>query len=199
MRKIPTLFVRDISTRLVTPILSPDCGWVLAGEGVATEKYDGTCCLVRGGELYKRYDAKRGKTPPPGFEPAQEYDPVTGHMPGWIAVGDGPEDQWHIAGFGASGEAALSDGTYELIGPKVQGNPYGWKIHFLLRHGARGLPDAPRNFEDLRAYLAENAIEGIVWRHPDGRMVKIKRRDFGLPWPMKDEFAGHLLAGNKPV
>ena len=30
--------------------------------------------------------------------------------------------------------------------------------------------------------IARN-IEGIVWHHPDGRMVKIKARDFGLPWP----------------
>ena len=27
-------------------------------------------------------------------------------------------------------------------------------------------------------------IEGIVWHHPDGRMAKIKRRDFGLSWPI---------------
>jgi hypothetical protein len=26
-------------------------------------------------------------------------------------------------------------------------------------------------------------MEGVVWYHEDGRMVKIKRRDFGLKWP----------------
>jgi hypothetical protein len=25
-------------------------------------------------------------------------------------------------------------------------------------------------------------IEGIVWHHPDGRMVKIKKKDFGYKW-----------------
>ena len=26
-------------------------------------------------------------------------------------------------------------------------------------------------------------LEGVVWHHPDGRMVKIKRKDFGYKWP----------------
>lgn len=30
--------------------------------------------------------------------------------------------------------------------------------------------------------LVENVIEGLVWHHDDGRMAKIKRRDFGLKW-----------------
>lgn len=198
MKKIISLFQRNYDgDRLVRDEIVPGSEWVIAGEGIATEKYDGTCCMVRDGRLYKRYDAKHGKTPPPGFEPAQDYDPVTGHMPGWIAVGDGPDDQWHREAY--SNSDALPDGTYELIGPKIQGNPYGWKTHFLLRHGARELPDAPRDYTGLRAYFLEELIEGIVWHHPDGRMVKLKRRDLGLPWPMKDEFAGHLLMGNKPV
>ena len=28
-----------------------------------------------------------------------------------------------------------------------------------------------------------HVVEGIVWHHPDGRMVKIKRKDFGFKWP----------------
>jgi hypothetical protein len=32
----------------------------------------------------------------------------------------------------------------------------------------------------LKAYLAYKDIEGIVWHHSDGRMVKIKGKDFGL-------------------
>jgi len=41
------------------------------------------------------------------------------------------------------------------------------------------LEDAPRKFEEIKAYLADKDIEGIVWHHPDGRMVKIKKKDFG--------------------
>ena len=34
--------------------------------------------------------------------------------------------------------------------------------------------------EALRAYLLPLNIEGIVWTHADGRMVKVKKRDFGM-------------------
>lgn len=27
-------------------------------------------------------------------------------------------------------------------------------------------------------------MKKIPWWHPSGRMCKIKRRDFGLPWPL---------------
>ena len=45
----------------------PDCGWVFAGEGIATQKVDGTCCLVRGGKLFKRRELKQGAIVPCGF------------------------------------------------------------------------------------------------------------------------------------
>lgn len=154
----------------------PGAEWVLAGEGVATRKFDGTCCMVRNGRLYKRYDAKHGKTPPVGFEPAQEPDPKTGHWPGWLPVGDGPEDRWHREAF----KGDELDGTYELCGPKLQGNPEGYTTHVLVRHGAEALPEEPRDYASIREFLAKANIEGIVWHHPDGRMVKIKAKDFGL-------------------
>lgn len=193
MQKIISLFARNYDgDRLVRDEVVPGAEWVLAGEGRATVKFDGTCCLVRDGKLYKRYDAKRGKPPPAGFEPAQDPDPVTGHWPGWVLVGTGPEDQWHreaLAHYKPSAETLLSciplDGTYELIGPKVQGNPYRLTHHTLQPHGGAELCNVPREFAGLRAWLATNAIEGIVWHHPDGRMVKVKRKDFGLPWPPK--------------
>ena len=37
-----------------------------------------------------------------------------------------------------------------------------------------------RSFAEIREYLEHATIEGIVWHHPDGRMVKIKRKDFGF-------------------
>jgi len=187
MQKIISLFQRNYDgDRLVRDEVVPGAEWVLAGEGVATIKYDGTCCLVRDGKLYKRYDAKAGKQPPANFEPAQDPDPVTGHWPGWVPVGDGPEDQWHREAW-LLRYGKFADGTYELIGPKVQGNPYHQVQHSLARHGAAtaGLENVPRDFTGLRAFFERERIEGIVWHHPDGRMVKIKRRDFGLPWPIK--------------
>jgi hypothetical protein len=35
----------------------------------------------------------------------------------------------------------------------------------------------------LEDFFGLEEIEGIVWHHQDGRMAKIKRRDFGYPWP----------------
>jgi hypothetical protein len=180
MQKIISLFMRNYDgDRLVRDEVVPGAEWVLAGEGVATRKFDGTCCMVRDGKLYKRYDAKQGKTPPYGFEPAQEPDAKTGHWPGWLPVGDGPEDRWHREAWDAHQRYA-PDGTYELCGPKVQQNPERVPSHVLIAHGFQQLPEAPRTFARIRHYLESHDIEGIVWHHPDGRMVKIKAKDFGL-------------------
>lgn len=184
MQKIISLFQRNYETdRLVRDEVVPGAEWVLAGEGVATEKIDGTSCMVRDGQLFKRYDAKPGRTPPPGFEQSGEPDPVTGRVQGWVPVGDGPDDRWHREAFAIRDLGTTPNGTYELIGPKVQRNPHGATEHHLVQHGLKRLDGAPRDFGGLRAYLAEHEIEGIVWHHQDGRLVKIKRRDFGLKWP----------------
>ena len=186
MKKIPSVFKRDYDgTRLVYNEVVPGCEWVLNGEGVPTEKIDGTACMVRDGKLYKRFDAKAGKTPPVGWEPCEEGpDEHTGHFPGWLPVGDGPEDKWHREAFEAF-IFDIPDGTYELIGPKIQGNPYELGYHKLMRHGEIVLDCEARTFEAIREYLTQNVIEGIVWHHTNGRMAKIKRRDFGLEWPPK--------------
>jgi len=187
VKKIVSLFRRDYEgTRQVYDEIVPGAEWVAAGEGVATIKWDGTACKMRDGVLYRRYDRKSGKPAPEGWVPCEpEPDQHTGHWPGWVPVGNGPQDKWHREAFDRY--EGLADGTYELVGPKVQGNPYHLDKHQLTSHGALVASDAPRTFDGLRVYLEDFDIEGIVWHHPDGRMVKIKRRDFGLPWPVKGE------------
>lgn len=187
MRKIPSLFLRDRMGGTIINEVTPGCEWVQAGEGVATVKLDGTSCMVRGGRLFKRFDRKNGKPGPAGWEPCQDApDEHTGHWPGWVLVGDDPGDRWHRE---ACAEAeTLPDGTYELLGPRVQGNPYRrdeTSKHFLEPHGrVRFKDDPPRTFVELAEWFkTTEPVEGIVWHHPNGRMVKIKRRDFGLPWP----------------
>jgi hypothetical protein len=182
MKKIISLFKRNYDgDGLVRNEIVEGAEWVVAGEGVATRKFDGTCCLFQGGRLYKRYDAKHGKTPPPDFIPAQDPDPTTGHWPGWVpARQDDPADRWHLEALQSVGADNLTEGTYELCGPKINGNPEGFDIHVLIPHGKEIL-DAPRDFDGLREYFrTHNNIEGIVWHHPDGRMVKIKLKDFGI-------------------
>ena len=182
MKKIPTLFERDPDDRKhVLPIVTPGCEWVMEGEGVATRKYDGTCVGVGVIEsqgpkaIYARREVKAGKTPPENFQ-MTEYDETTGKTVGW--------EPFQQSSFARYIEEALTlgypePGTYELVGPKVNGNPEKYERHVLVRHGATELPAAPRgSFEELRDYLLANEYEGIVWHHPDGRMAKLKRRDF---------------------
>ena len=180
MKKIKSLFKRDYQgTRQVYDEVLEGSEWVTEGKGIATEKIDGTSCMVRDGKLYKRYDAKKGKTPPEGWEACEpEPNEQTGHWPGWLPVGDGAEDKWHREAFS---ENVFNDGTFELVGPKIQGNPYNHAVHHLIRHGIYHLPDAPRDFEGIKKYLTTHHIEGIVW-HNGEDMVKIKARDFGIPW-----------------
>lgn len=184
MKKIISLFQRNHDgDKKVRDEITPGAEWVADGEGIATRKWDGTCCLIRDGRLYKRYDAKPGRTPPSDFEPSQDRDPLTGHMPGWVPVGDGPCDRWHretfVSQFIPGLLHSMADGTYELCGPKINGNPEGFDSHRFIRHGMEIIGHAPRTFEGLKKYLNEpNVIEGIVWHHHDGRMAKIKARDF---------------------
>jgi len=166
----------------------PDVAWVFEGKGYPTRKYDGTACLVKDGKLFKRYELKPGKAAPDGFMPAQDSDPNTGKQPGWVPVGDGPEDKWHREGFNNYIRNVInkhheSDGTYELVGPKIQGNKEEVEKHELIPHeSAATLPDILRTFADIKSYLSQNKkIEGIVWHYGD-KWAKIKRRDFGLKW-----------------
>lgn len=183
MKKIPTLFIRDWegNKSLVTKEINPEAAWVIAGEGVPMVKLDGTACMVLDGKLYKRYDAKNGKTPPEDFVSADDPDEVTGHWPGWVPVGE--KDKWHLEAWERDKDN-LPDGTYELVGPKIQGNPEGWEQHTLINHRDEEMlrlsDHFPRSYESLYEFLDGMAIEGIVWQHSDGRMAKLKLSDLGL-------------------
>lgn len=184
MQKIISLFQRNYGgDLLVRDEVVPGAEWVLAGEGVATRKWDGTCCLIRDGKLHKRHEVKAHRKPPPNFEAATEPDPITGKQQGWVPVSSGPEDEWHRAGWLRSCKengGSLPDGTYELCGPHVNGNPEGFTEEVLIPHGKHPIADAPRTFRELHDWFRGRELEGIVWHHQDGRMVKIKKRDFGL-------------------
>lgn len=161
--------------------VDPENQWVFTDEGVkATRKYDGTACAVIGSKLYKRYDSKHGKPAPANGIPCQEPDAITGHWPHWVPCIEGdPASKYHFEAFN---KASLADGTYELCGPKIQGNPEGLVSHELIEHGIHILEGLiyPLTFIGLREYLQSVNIEGIVFHHPDGRMCKLRKSDFGL-------------------
>lgn len=175
MKKIPTLFVRDEQNRRhVTREVTPGCEWVIAGEGTATRKFDGTCVKYDGALWWARREVKPDQTAPEGFV-QEQHDEVSGKTVGWE-----PADQsafWKYLSEAIQRERRTAPATYELCGPKINGNPEGFLHHILITHGGVAL-DAPRDYAGLRDWLPTYHYEGIVWHHPDGRMVKIKRKDF---------------------
>lgn len=188
MKKIPTLFLRDPDNmRRVLPDVNPTCQWVLDGEGVPTRKWDGTCVLIRDGRMFARREVKPGKKAPADFE-LVEHDEQTGKSVGWVPVTDTPEYARHWEAFTHWDPFDLAPGwragTYELVGPKVNGNPERLPRHDLVLHGMHEMTGVPRDFDGLRAWLLDRRpdIEGIVWwrepGNPDSDMAKLKRRDF---------------------
>lgn len=186
MQKIPTMFVRDESQKghPVTDEIKPECQWVLDGEGIATAKLDGTNVKVKDGELLKRQKPKE-----------RDYDDAA-----YVSCDrSNAADRWAFEAFDAACSTAPGplvipprDGIYELLGPKIQGNPHGYRGHVLELVVPPGqmvqsleLGPSDRSFGGLREWLSRSPFEGIVFHHPDGRMAKIKRRDFGLPWPIR--------------
>lgn len=193
MKKIPTLFEREFIDHEVVKVLPkvhPGMEWVLKGEGIATVKYDGSCCTVIDGKFYKRYDCKKGKTPPEGFIPCCEPDAITGHWPGWVKVDENnPSDKWFVTAYEMTvmlenHGMKLSDGTYEAVGRCFQNNPYNFTSNKLIKHG-KEIVEVERTFEGIKKYLSEHEIEGLVFWKDGSPQCKIKRSDFGFEWPVK--------------
>ncbi|WP_037610134.1 hypothetical protein [Streptacidiphilus rugosus] len=184
MQKIPTLFRRDPDDRAhVLSEVHPDCAWVLAGEGRATRKYDGTCVrLDEQGAWWARREVKPGKTPPPNYVPVQT-DEVTGKTMGWEPVGQSAFAKFHAEALAGESHGGWRPGSYELVGPKINGNPERRRAHGLVAHAtAESIAVKDLSFEGVRTVVLAAAeadgCEGIVWHHEDGRMAKIKARDF---------------------
>jgi len=187
MKKIPTLFEREFRNHKVVGItekVTEGMEWVLEGEGTATIKVDGACCAIIGEKLYKRYDAKKGRTPPKGAIPCCDPDPVTGHWPHWLICDpDDPADKWFCEAYKNTVPCQLlKDRTYEAVGPHFQGNPYHLPHDILEPHGIVEI-ECKRSFEGIREYLRTHDIEGIVFWKDGEPKCKIKRSDFGFPWP----------------
>jgi hypothetical protein len=168
MNKIPTMFVRDESKKghPVTNECKQECHWVCEGEGIATRKLDGMNVKLADGKLYKRHKPKERDYDMASYV---ECDPVS------------PDDKYLFQAFDGTN---LPDAIYEAIGPKIQGNPEKCEKHTLVSvlpfDASLHLGEVPRTFEGLKEYLSIHDIEGIVFHHPDGRMAKIKKRDYGI-------------------
>jgi hypothetical protein len=191
MRKIKTLFVRDPEDRrYVLPEVTPGCEWVLAGEGRPTQKFDGTCVQLDADDRWwARREVKPGKTAPAGYI-AISTDEVTGKTVGWEPIEQSAFAKYHAEALREAEDPDVRDwdkpfvpGTYELIGPKINGNPERSDRHWLIAHATAETVKVPvLTFDGIRETVlrwGRSGVEGIVWHHPDGeRFCKVKARDF---------------------
>lgn len=193
------------------------------GNLVASWKLDGTCCMIKDGILYRRLDIRKGAVAPP--------DAIMGELHGnkakicWLRVNGStkPEDVNHLSCITEGGYSTLDrhgnhvvlplvadeSYTFELIGPKVGGNPYGLPDsddvvvtiskkgvattrmiprHYLVRHGdftidfpIDELLAAPNKVDWFRKYIVDAKVEGVVFRHKHtGTFYKINRGHIGV-------------------
>lgn len=194
MRKIPTLFKREFADHRVvsiTPEITEGCEDAFIN-GIATVKFDGSCCAIINGELYKRYDLKPGRKLPENAIPCQEQaDPITGHFPHWVKCDENNSSDKHFFEALKYNQTylvvgPLPDATYEAIGKHFNGNPYDLDNDMLVRHGMSEIK-LSRDFDSVRSFLKSTAIEGIVFWLDDKPVCKIKRSDFGFDWPISKE------------
>lgn len=216
MRKIPTVFEREFGPDIDCPAtkqVKPGCEWVLNGKASMYGKIDGTCVGVFGSELYRRRTVDVSRIPvtqfdewreligsvhtfldaPKDWMPAQRLPRPNLKWPGWIKVERGnPQHKWIVRAF--HNTDPTFDGTYEAIGPKIQGNPHCVNTHCLVSHGR---PFITRTFkggyDDIIDQLeALDQFEGFIFVRGDHQMAKVKRTDFGLEWPTNKKLGGVL-------
>lgn len=210
MKKIPTLFVRDYTTGYVVPEITPGCEWVMEKTWPVHRKYDGACMglfltvkgeprinegvgsdeVKRAEDLdsiwMARREVKQGHEFPDDFE-IEQFDPTTKKTFGWVPIEQSPFYKYFQEAVGRLENKYL--GTYELCGPKINGNPEEFKEHRLVHHWSTELisnihvldiheMSVEEAYEALKSTLAYMPIEGVVWYGMENGMVKIKRKDF---------------------
>ena len=65
--------------------------------------------------------------------------------------------------------------------PKIHSNHEQIVAHWLIPHdGATQYYSISLSFDGIRDFMADKDIEWLVFHHEDGRMAKIKKRDYQL-------------------
>jgi len=119
--------------------------------------------------------------------PCQEPDVISGHYPHWVKCDrNNPSDKYHWKAWDDLVQTSnftrtpIKDGTYELLGEKIQGNPERVARYLLMSHKNHEHEDIGSILNNPKEYMRNLDIEGIVFHHPDGRMCKIRKKDFGM-------------------
>lgn len=188
VRKMPALFVIDRVNHVTLREINPNAEWLFDEPARATAKRDGTSVTVdENGNVFARRMVRKGKVAPEGFMLA-ETDPITGNMFGLEPV----EQSGFFKMFKEARENFEGDlpaSTFELVGPKINGNPEGVNTHTLMIHGSDNLEiipdvrtiakeDAFDTFKEIFAVLRDRGVEGVVWWGENGKRVKLRTKDF---------------------
>jgi hypothetical protein len=111
------------------------------------------------------------------------HDHVTLKNVGWEPIAGSPFAKYHAEALTSSDVTAIWEpGTYELCGPKIQGNMEEFGRHTLVLHRTATRHELEdRSYDSIEAALRKLDWEGFVFHHENTRwMAKIKMRDFGL-------------------
>lgn len=198
MQKIPLLFKTNEQRKYVIPEVNEKAGWVFEEPTIAHRKYDGTCLMRDTEDWWSRRSTK---------EPAEvknfrlvEFDANTGKHFGWEPISQSPFFKFWQEAIGQQPldcdflnmrDGAYELGTYELIGPKVNGNPEKLKRHRLMPHAhAQQLGDIQHleldlvedvevAYAELKRTLFYLPVEGVVFKdRKQQRFAKLRRKDF---------------------
>lgn len=202
MKKIPTLFVRDPKNMsLVTREVNPECAAFyetmaiiptlkMDGTNIRVTLEDGNIVLVEKRRNVSREQRAQGEEP--GYVVADRNDPADQYI--FMAV-DGGKTVY--------GTFCPSNGQHcaEALGAKIQGGVEGDEYRlYYFDYDPIKLSDLKRgadfSYDKIRDFLENNVIEGIVFTYLDydeasnarvPKLCKIKRRDFGFEWPVKQK------------
>lgn len=183
MKKMRTLFEQNESFKVIDK-LRDENKFILEDNYSVYRKRDGTSILIKNNIMYKRYDANelKGKKIPENSIPCQEHPAPSGSFPVWVRCKrEDPSDKFHFEAFDK--KYSWDNGTYELCGPKINGNKEDLSSHILIFHKSEKLEIGDLSFRGIEEYFKRNLIEGLVIENNEnGLMTKIRRKDYGLKW-----------------
>jgi hypothetical protein len=183
MKKIPTIFKRDMTNngKILNEYTVDAIGLALA---TATEKIDGmnVRVTVRNGTSV-RLEKRRNPS---------KLEKAKGIVEPWYTDASMSAEDKHLQEALAHTDlSAVPDGEWsgEAVGPNIQGNPLKLMLTRIVFFSLGQCPtfeNVPTTYDGLRDWLKHQkskigvdcGIEGIVWHYKDGRMAKIKTKDF---------------------
>ena len=186
MEKIQTIFDRDWNgNRKVIPQYVEGVSPELLKEAKATEKLDGTNVRVTV-RNYNVVRVEKRKNP-------DKIQKVRGIKEPWYKDADeySSDDKWIFDAVKNTSFSNISDGEHsgEAVGKNIQGNPLNLKdnrVVFFKLGQSPIFKNVPTDYKGLKDWLPKQRskygknckIEGIVWHCFNGKMFKIKIKDF---------------------